>query len=643
MFMITAQSHNYFKGKKMDTRKHAHREPKSPRLVGKIKWFGGKYDDLGYGFVQVCGDEDDIFIHKKQCKCDVKLLREGTAVTFEKSLNKSKDKYEASHLILFNSERDLTFLERCITGSDMANWIRKNVKMDERITFFLSVLNCGEIESDLYAKVVNELLVCMFSLGCNGEVEWPAIPESVLQNPIFAKHIASQLSNMPEQSVTEEDFFSERSVIDRIRATKDMPTSLKASAVIFPLLPGYEQVTALWDCADSDLPDIWSRLSDSGRAEFASRAVSENKHIAEVLDLLEPRIVPTLPTPVQVGLIWDRTMDELSKWWVVISEEARVQILYRAQAEDSRKAFFASLPIEGVQQSTIQCLISAVLNNESKDAFNVIHERLQEHVIKLAWSNMDPLLFDALLPSCPHERKSKVRYCEGREWFSANDKMKGAARASRAYCPRTGQECSLNQGHPPKGARIYPDTSLLWDSWAMGEMLNSVGVLPALSELRSADEYIPKLCGWINRLNEIRNRLKCSACKEMMKPNYTYAKNLAQYNMTVVSCRHENGHDKNIYINHCWGCGSIIDSRESSIQVESRYICLHCGSGPQKSEKYSQGDICPSCGKGGMSTTDRYGRIFECNSCDHTIWLPPKHRLTGPRKNRASQKNSNWY
>lgn len=620
----------------MEARKNTHREPRPPRLVGKIKWFGGKDGDLGYGFVQVCGDTDDIFIHKKQCKCDVKLLSEGTTVTFEKSLNQSKDKYEARHLILFSNERDPSFLESCIMDSDMANWIRKNVKRAERITLFLTALNRDAIESDLYAKVSKELLGCIFSLNGSGTVEWTNIPENVLQNPTFAQHIASQLSNMPEQSVPDEDFFSERSAIDRIRATKNMPTSLKASAVIFPLLPGYEQVTALWDCADSDLPAIWSRLSDSGRAEFASRAVSENKHIAEVLDLLEPRLVPTLPTPVQVGLIWDRTMDELSKWWAVISEEARVQILYRAQAEDSRKAFFAKLPIEGTQQATIQCLISAVLNNELKDAFNVMHERLQEHVIKLAWSNMDPLLFDALLPSCPHERKSNVRYCEGREWFSDNDKMRGAVRASRAYCPRTGQECSLNHGHPPNGARIYPDTSLPWDSWAMGEMLNSVGVLPALSELRSADEYIPKLCGWINRLNEIRDRLKCSACKEMMKPNYTYAKNLAQYNVTVVSCRHDNGHDKNIYINHCWGCGSIIDSRESSIQVESRYICLHCGSGPQKSEKYSQGDICPSCGKGEMSSTDRYGRIFECISCDHTIRLPPKQRVTGTRKNHAS-------
>ena len=169
--------------------------------------------------------------------------------------------------------------------------------------------------------------------------------------------------------------------------------------------------------------------------------------------------------------------------------------------------------------------------------------------------------------------------------------------------------------------------------------MEALGIRPILPELRSPDEYLPRLCGWVNRLNEIRHRLKCSVCGQMMRPNYAYAKNLVRYNMTVVSCNKGDGHDKNIYINHCWGCNAIIDSRESRIQVEKFYICIQCGSGPQQSANYSQGDVCPSCGQRGMVATDQYDRIFQCGSCSHSIRLPPAHRLTGPKKRNAAGRN----
>lgn len=184
-----------------------------------------------------------------------------------------------------------------------------------------------------------------------------------------------------------------------------------------------------------------------------------------------------------------------------------------------------------------------------------------------------------------------------------------------------------------KGARIYPNLELDWKDWSLLELLESCGVTPKHPELRTSDEYVNKVAGWINRLNEVRSHLGCSVCGQVMIPNYTYALNLlSAYRVTVFSCQQQ-GHDQNIYLSHCWACEGFIDSRESHLRVEAYYLCLRCGSGPQRSEFYRQGDICPKCGAFELSETRT--RIFKCEKCGHSIYLPPTHKLTGNENNRS--------
>jgi hypothetical protein len=173
-------------------------------------------------------------------------------------------------------------------------------------------------------------------------------------------------------------------------------------------------------------------------------------------------------------------------------------------------------------------------------------------------------------------------------------------------------------------ARIYPNRDRVWKEWSLLELLEATGVMP--SGLQRPDEYVNKLAGWVNRLNEIREHLKCSKCDNIMRPNYAYAKFLAAYNITVVSCACGEGHDQNIYLNHCWGCERIIDSRESHLRIEGYYVCILCGSGPRQSEFYRQGDICPKCSTLGMTALN-YGN-FQCKLCGHVI-KPPSHKITG--------------
>lgn len=120
------------------------------------------------------------------------------------------------------------------------------------------------------------------------------------------------------------------------------------------------------------------------------------------------------------------------------------------------------------------------------------------------------------------------------------------------------------------------------------------GIKPSnIDGVKKTNEYTHKLGGWINRLNSIRARLKCSKCCTPFKPNLKYAKNLAKFNTTVLTCIHEEeGHDKNIYFNQCWRCKEVIDSRESSIKIEDMYLCTYCGAGPMNSIIYEIGTIC---------------------------------------------------
>ena len=112
----------------------------------------------------------------------------------------------------------------------------------------------------------------------------------------------------------------------------------------------------------------------------------------------------------------------------------------------------------------------------------------------------------------------------------------------------------------------------------MIELLLPLNVTPRLPELFNSDEYTNRVAGWLNRLIEIRERLKCNVCGKPLKSNMEYSKNLARYNSTVFYC--PDNHGGQIYISHCWSCHKIIDSRECQHRDEGGfYVCTNCGSG----------------------------------------------------------------
>ena len=358
-------------------------------------------------------------------------------------------------------------------------------------------------------------------------------------------------------------------------------------------------------------------------------------------------IFPLLNDKQQHMAVWpDISVGDISEW-NNMSETARMYTIFRAVKEN------VSFNPSKENTKEVHKILQACLNiywaiqnpQNAQNAINKAHDLIADYVCEIAWDLDEDLnIFGnypnskGILPPCG---AGVVRFCEGREWFTDEEKKKSSKITERAFCPRLGGPCGVSgsedvQAYYYTGARLYPKPTLAWEDWSLFELLNASNVYPIVDGIRNLGDYITKLSGWLNRLHEIRERLRCSVCHDTMKPNYEYAKNLARYRVTIVSCDHGHSHDENIYLNHCWGCNAIIDSRESRYQVGKYYVCIHCGSGPQAHPTYRQGDMCPKCGTPKMIQSDYNDRYFTCSnsSCNHEIRVPTK--LTGIAKTAKS-------
>jgi hypothetical protein len=354
----------------------------------------------------------------------------------------------------------------------------------------------------------------------------------------------------------------------------------------------------------------------------------------------------TLPPADQVDQLWPLLLTHGDQAWQWLSWQAKILCVYRIVKHDDSLERVRTVVEDDPR---VQLALAVLLHRDGPRLrpanFRAIHARFQEHIVDLAWCSTDRVEMWPLLPRC---LPRLLPYCEGK-YFAAT-RPDRPQRATSAYCPRARGPCDvLNADRTPEsypqrryGARLYPELWLDWRHWSLQELLGATNTAPALPDLRIPQEYTLRLAGWINRLNEIRARLQCTQCTTIMVPNMRYSMNLAAYNMTVASCPRRCDSNCNVYFNHCWACRYIIDSRESRIYHEDRHLCIKCGSGPQQSSKYTQGDICPNCGGEHLTPHLRRYRVYCCKVCSQEITLPPPHCMTGPRAGMRSGWGSEW-
>lgn len=365
----------------------------------------------------------------------------------------------------------------------------------------------------------------------------------------------------------------------------------------------------------------WNEMSLRVKTEIIRRCLREQKFKNLLPNFISTDICAPLDDTEQLMLCSFVFPSGLMQVWHSIRDEVKLLFIYKSIFQNK---LYTAIKCEDNEHPIVRYVYKIWMSHEKDkhQTFQDAHSILQEYIVKNAWNaNFDTSLFGLFFPPCFLMENTNVLFCEGRIWHHDGKQ--------EIFCPRTRTACNVSTLQNPAGSRVYPLPELPSDQWRIGELLLKRNIVPSLPGLNNPVEYAAKVSGWINRLLEIRERLRCSVCGEFMVPNMKYAKHFAAYNMTIASCSKGEGHDKNIYLNHCWACTQIIDSRENVIQVEKYFLCNQCGSGPQKSATYRQGDICPRDGHRPMKQNPNNPREFSCEQCGHSIYVPPAGYLTG--------------
>jgi hypothetical protein len=310
---------------------------------------------------------------------------------------------------------------------------------------------------------------------------------------------------------------------------------------------------------------------------------------------LAPLLESDLDSAVKVERAWSSLISDFESTWQMLGWRERVLTFFRSVATDAR------LPYPPVFAEAHQLALAAQLiaaNPGDGRVARQADEAIKSYVIDLGWLVESPPDLSPLLPSCT-EQRAAVRYCEGRHWPSAED---------MAWCPRLRAPCL------PSVARIRPDLGRPWWAWSLLELLDA-SVTRAQVPGADPDEWVNKLSGWLNRWDDVRNRLRCRGCGRVMDPNYRYALQFdAAYATTVMRCEGPPNHDGEVYLSHCRRCARLIDSRDCSVKDDG-YLCTKCGAGARYTEP---GDRCPHCGRVGMK--QRLGTAsWDCPDCGHRI------------------------
>ena len=374
----------------------------------------------------------------------------------------------------------------------------------------------------------------------------------------------------------------------------------------------------------AEIESCYQKLSAFDQEKIEKNLIKTKELRKKYVNLLSPKN--------KAKMFFNKEID-----WYALNDCDKLLIMYRV-AKDKCSYNFLFRYEEDIKKNKITYAAYKALKHEP---FDEIHDIIQEYVVEKAWDLEQEINLDKILPICTVKsdnsdpdswylnRLSYTRYCDCKPW-----KNVGAT-----YCPW--HKIKATEGNIDSNiydrkalgcakltARIEKD----WWEWTFKELLYSLNYNPIVKVSGKDNvlgiEYTNKMSGWVNRLNEIRERLRCSHCNQVLKPNVAYAKNLSRFNMTVATCVNENEeglHDRGIYLNQCWCCKEIIDSREAKIRIGKYYLCLNCGAGPQYSANV-QGTICPKCGSNEMSQyknqfTNSYdkGNKYKCDRCNHII------------------------
>lgn len=369
--------------------------------------------------------------------------------------------------------------------------------------------------------------------------------------------------------------------------------------------------------------------------------------------------------------------DDLAAGWPTFAPNDKLLAIYLRLSRGE------AMPLEIVtddeRHPMVRAFLTLIDGAKQDQRFEIAvhaHDLITEAVLKRipapgsqAAVSLDELVmdFDRALPRCGVVG-SRVQFCEGNHrskpslaaWQNgarSQDLTPEMTGELSCHCPRLERArggyrysgCPVQMADGRGDARLFARNAIPWTRWTLLELLEGLSYPPNLisffkpsgakPRVQTAkivhNEYVNKVAAVVNRINDLRDRLRCGwrngeidltkGCGKTLSPNFSYRVFPAAYGITVFgdcTSTEAGPHDKSAYFNHCKRCLSIIDSRESPVKDDSglnTYVCAHCGGWGQEGE----GEFL-KCGKCGSveSELDGSAKNVTCRVCGHE-WRPP--------------------
>jgi len=589
--------------------------------IGIVKWFGGfnkhKNKENDFGFVEdIAGF--DVFLHAKALPKS-RTPYEGEMVVYD--LEKSGEKWRAANAyVLVTKVPSLSqFFELHKLCEDNSSFYRKfreavrDIKEpsftgypDEELTHYIEKLGVSELVSSLF-----EMRNC-----------WPINLERLadlkLVDPLFDVPLLRfpQPSYMSDKitSISEnENEIGERlPLIDREKAqnfvTKNydkLTTPLKMLASFTGLITDERQLENVVDDVSYYLQRIHHKLESF--PDYLQNYIDEH---------IEPK----------GGLINDPVFGgelELIKFHKYLYDKDLAFVTLYENSDYLQSRFDAFVLKE---------IFSLVMAGNSLDqVYNLFLNKLW---VGITSSQLNPATqlkqILKIFPSC--DSIGKELSCEAVYWEK--------------------QRMFLCRGKPCRSPKVKSHAHLDYLNYSIYNWFVHYEINYFIENEPSRRDFPIKVASYINRLREIFDVIHCRFCESLMLPNMSYArvdhmvyekgqmvkKDLAPaYRLTVFKCPNEqciDSHNQH-YINHCYGCGDIIDSRDCKIKCDAGlYVCQNCASCCSNHSMSNPVGFCPDCGSSLLlyqtpESLGRYGgfkRFVKCSSesCDFNI---PTYKL----------------